>query len=173
MNRKHLHISLLSAALLALSLLTGGCKAIEKAAIEKISQIEITSFQIDNISPVGLKGLDGEFLVGISNPTVTVELSDISANILYKGEEFGRFRLDAFVLKGHSKVIYPLTAHAKLNSITSFGILMQALSGKRDDFSVRIEGTGKALGMSKDIVVEMPLAELLEMMSKTENENEK
>ena len=173
MNRKLLHISFASAVLLALSFLAGGCRAIEKAAVDKISQIEITSFEIESITPVGLKGLDGEFLVGISNPTVTVTLSDITANILYKGEEFGRFQLDSFVLKGHSKVIYPLTAHAKLNSITSFGILMQALSGKRDDFSVRIEGTGKALGMSKDIVVEMPLAELLEMMSKTETENEK
>ena len=153
-------------------MLLNGCKAIEKAAVEKISQIEITSFKVNNISPVGLKGLDGEFLVGISNPTVTVELSDITANILYKGEEFGRFRLDSFVLKGRSKVIYPLTAHAKLNSITSFGILMQALAGKRDDFSVRIEGTGKALGLSKDIVMDMTLAELLDLMSKTEKENE-
>ena len=134
---------------------------------------QITSFEVESIAPVGLKGLDGEFLVGISNPTVTVTLSDITANILYKGEEFGRFQLDSFVLKGHSKVIYPLTAHAKLNSITSFGILMQALAGKRDDFSVRVEGTGKALGFSKDIVLDMTLAELLELMSNTKSENEK
>ena len=173
MNRKLLHISFAFAVLLALSFLAGGCRAIEKAAVDKISQIEITSFEIESITPVGLKGLDGEFLVGISNPTVTVTLSDITANILYKGEEFGRFQLDSFVLKGHSKVIYPLTAHAKLNSITSFGILMQALAGKRDDFSVRVEGTGKALGFSKDIVLDMTLAELLQLMSKTKSENEK
>ena len=170
MNRKHLHISSVVAALLAISLLAGGCKAIEKAAVDKISQIKITSFKVDNLSPVGLKGLDGSFLVGIDNPTVSVSLSDITANILYKGEEFGRFQLDAFVLKGRSRVIYPLTAHAKLSSITSFGVLMQAVAGKRDDFSVRIEGTGKALGFTKDLVIEMSLAELLELMSKTDTE---
>ena len=50
---------------------------------------------------------------------------------------------------------------------------MQALAGKRDDFSVCVEGTGKALGFSKDIVLDMTLAELLELMSKTKSENEK
>ncbi|MGN0190736.1 MAG: hypothetical protein ACI39U_03690 [Candidatus Cryptobacteroides sp.] len=169
MKRKLSHI-FIAASLLVLSFLSGGCNAIEKAAVEKISQIKITSFKIDHLSPVGLKGLEGEFLVGIDNPTVTVDLSGITANILYRGEEFGRFQLDSFVLKGHSNVIYPLTAHAKLNSITSFGTLMQAVAGKREDFAVRIEGTGKALGVSKFIVMEFTLNELLEMMSKTDSE---
>ncbi len=160
------------AVLIALVLTLGagfmstGCGAIEKAAIRKISEIRMTSFKLDKLTPVGLTAIDATFYVGVDNPTVTLSLADARATLLYKGEPAGCFEVEPFELKGHSEVIYLLTGHARLSSMASYLTLMNALAGKYDDFTVEISGTGKALGVSKNISHVMKLTDLMNMVSK-------
>ena len=47
-----------------------GCSAVKKAAIDKLKEIEVTSFAVEKVAPKGLKALDASFYVGVHNPTI-------------------------------------------------------------------------------------------------------
>ena len=64
---RHIWAAVLACAVMALT----GCSAVKKAAVDKLKEIEVTSFAVEKISPKGLKALDASFYVGVHNPTRT------------------------------------------------------------------------------------------------------
>lgn len=144
-----------------------GCSAVKKAAVDRLKEIEITSFAVDRITPRGLKALDASFYVGIHNPTVKLELSDVTARLFLKDEELGSFALEPFTIAGHEDRVYLLTGHAALSSAASLFQVAGALGGGSvDDFTVLISATGKGLGVKRDVSRSFRLKELIDMVSK-------
>ena len=139
-----------------------GCSAVKKAAIDKLKEIEVTSFAVEKVAPKGLKALDASFYVGVHNPTIKLELTDVTARLFYKDSEFGSFVLDPFTIDGHTDKIYLLTGHAALSSAAVVG----ALGGSSDEFTVLISATGKGLGIRRDVSRTMSLTELLNMVKR-------
>lgn len=158
---RHIMAAVLGCVLVVLT----GCSAVKKAAVDRLKEIEVTSFSVEKITPHGLKSLDASFYVGVHNPTIKLELSDVKARLFYKDTELGSFILDPFTIEGHDDRIYLLQGHAALASASSLFQVVGALSGgSADDFTVLISATGKGLGIKKDVSRSMPLKELLNMV---------
>lgn len=143
-----------------------GCSAVKKAAIDKLKEIEVTSFSVEKVTPKGLKALDASFYVGVHNPTIKLELTDVTARLFYKDSELGSFVLDPFTIDGHMDKIYLLTGHAALSSAAALFQVVGALGGSSDDFTVLISATGKGLGIRRDVSRTMSLTELLNMVKR-------
>ena len=120
-----------------------GCSAVKKAAVDKLKEIEVTSFAVEKVAPKGLKALDASFYVGVHNPTIKLELTDVTARLFYKDSELGSFVLDPFTIDGHMDKIYLLTGHAALSSAAALFQVVGALGGSSDEFTVLISATGK------------------------------
>lgn len=143
-----------------------GCSAVKKAAIDKLKEIEVTSFAVEKVAPKGLKALDASFYVGVHNPTIKLELTDVTARLFYKDSELGSFVLDPFTIDGHADKIYLLTGHAALSSAAALFQVVGALGGSSDEFTVLIFATGKGLGIRRDVSRTMSLTELLNMVKR-------
>ena len=143
-----------------------GCSAVKKAAVDKLKEIEVTSFSVEKVTPKGLKALDASFYVGVHNPTIKLELTDVTARLFYKDSELGSFVLDPFTIDGHTDKIYLLTGHATLSSAAALFQVVGALGGSSDDFTVLISATGKGLGIRRDVSRTMSLTELLNMVKR-------
>lgn len=142
-----------------------GCSAVKKAAVDRLKEIEVTSFSVEKIVPHGLKSLDASFYVGVHNPTIKLELSDVNARLFYRDSELGSFVLDPFIIEGHEDRIYLIQGHAALSSASSLFQVVGAFSGgSADDFTVLISATGKGLGIKKDVSRTMSLKELINMV---------
>ena len=143
-----------------------GCSAVKKAAVDKLKEIEVTSFAVEKVAPKGLKALDASFYVGVHNPTIKLELTDVTARLFYKDSELGIFALDPFTIDGYTDKIYLLTGHAALSSAAALFQVVGALGGSSDDFTVLISATGKGLGIRRDVSRTMSLTELLNMVKR-------
>lgn len=141
-----------------------GCSAVKKAAIDKLKEIEVTSFAVEKVAPKGLKALDASFYVGVHNPTIKLELTDVTARLFYQDSELGSFVLDPFTIDGHTDKIYLLSGHAVLSSAAALFQVVGALGGSSDEFTVLISATGKGLGIRRDVSRTMSLTELLNMV---------
>ena len=143
-----------------------GCSAVKKAAVDKLKEIEVTSFAVEKVAPKGLKALDASFYVGVHNPTIKLELTDVTARLFYKDSELGSFVLDPFTIDGHMDKIYLLTGHAALSSAAALFQVVGALGGSSDEFTVLISATGRGLGIRRDVSRTMSLTELLNMVKR-------
>ncbi len=163
MKRFGRHI--LAAALFCVLAVLSGCSAVRKAAADRLKEIEVTSFSVDRISPKGLKALDASFYVGVHNPTVKLELTDVTARLFYGDSELGRFVLDPFTIEGHDDRVYMLTGHASLSSASALLQVVGALGGSTDDFTVLLSATGKGMGIRRNVSRTMSLSELLNIIN--------
>ena len=157
---------IVAAALVCAVMVLKGCSAVKKAAVDKLKEIEVTSFAVEKVTPRGLKALDASFYVGVHNPTIKLELTDVTARLFYKDSELGSFVLDPFTIEGHEDKIYLLTGHAALSSSAALFQVVGALGGSSDDFAVLISATGKGLGIRRDVSRTMSLTELLNMVKR-------
>ena len=165
--KKSFHRILTLALVCALLALTG-CSAVKKAAVNRLKEIKVTSFKVDRIVPEGLRSLDASFYVGINNPTIKLELSNVLVRIIHGETELGTFTLDPFTIEGHTERIYLLSGRASLPSSSSLFSVLGAFGGgsTADDFTVVISATGKGVGITRDVSESMPLGELLRMVGK-------
>ena len=157
MNRIRCFLALCS-AVLTFSL--AGC-----SSLEKIQNIRMTSWAVESVSPVGLRGLTAELAVGIENPAMQFTLEDIEGVLFYKGKEFIVYSADPVTVRRKSAAVYPLNCAAHLGGEFS---LLGALSLLRDydlaDFTtdiharVRLRGGASKAFTFKDI----PIKELME-----------
>lgn len=157
---RHICAAVLLCALMALC----GCSAVKKAAVDRLKEIEVTSFAVEKISPKGLKALDASFYVGIHNPTVTLKFTDVTARLFHGDAELGSFSLDPFTIEGREDRIYLLSGHASLSSPSALLQVVKALGGSPDDFTVLVSATGKGLGIRREVSRTMSLSELLDRM---------
>ena len=147
-----LSMALLCAAVLCLT----GCG--------DIRDLEVTSVQIESITPNGLRGVNVGLAVGIDNPAFQVGLSEIEGSLKLSGKVLGRMAMAPFVLRARSAEIYHLDASLSIEQgVTLMEILsltdMETLNKCMVDVSVKATLKG---GISKRLKYnDIPLTDLL------------
>ena len=76
----------------------------------KLKQIRVTSFDIEAVSPQGLRSLNVFVAVGVDNPAFQIGLSEIEGTLKYSGKIIGKLAMDPFTLQAKSAEIYHLKA---------------------------------------------------------------
>ncbi len=155
---------IVAAALVCSVMALTGCSALRKAAVDRLREIELTSFAVEKISPKGLKALDASFFVGINNPTVKLELKEVTVRLFCGDSELGSFVFDPFTVEGHRDGVYLLTGHASLASTSALVQVLGAFGGSGENLTVLITATGKGLGVRRSLSRVMPLGELINMV---------
>lgn len=155
---------ILAAVLVCAALALAGCSAVRKTAADRLREIELTSFAVEEISPKGLRTMDASFFVGIHNPTVKLELKDVTVRLFCGDSELGSFVFDPFTVEGHRDGVYLLSGHASLASASALLQVLGALGGSGENLTVLISATGKGLGVRRSLSRVMPLGELINMV---------
>ena len=129
-----------------------------------IRDLEVTSVQIESITPNGLRGVNVGLAVGIDNPAFQVGLSEIEGSLKLSGKVLGRMTMAPFVLRARSAEIYHLEASLSIEQgVTLMEILsltdMETLNKCMVDVSVKATLKG---GVSKRLNFnDIPLTDLL------------
>lgn len=153
-------ILLMLAAVMSLS----GCR--------KIRDISITSVALEAISPAGMRSLDVYLAVGIDNPAMQIELTDIQGALKYSGKIIGRLAMDPVKVQARSAEIYHVKANVSLAEGAGLKDLMvlmneEALNSCLIDVSVRPKLKS---GLSAPINLEdIPLKKLLDSAGNEKN----
>lgn len=129
-----------------------------------IRDLEVTSVQIESITPNGLRGVNVGLAVGIDNPAFQVGLSEIEGSLKLSGKVLGRMTMAPFVLRARSAEIYHLEASLSIEQgVTLMEILsltdMETLNKCMVDVSVKATlkgGVSKLLNFN-----DIPLTDLL------------
>ena len=124
----------------------------------KLKQIRVTSFDIEAVSPQGLRSLNVFVAVGVDNPAFQIGLSEIEGTLKYSGKIIGKLAMDPFTLQAKSAEIYHLKALVSLAEgagLRDLAVLMdqEALNECQVDIQVRPElksGLAKTITL-KDI----------------------
>lgn len=129
------HICLVAVVFSALSMLLGGCSAINKA-----KDIEVTSFSLKSFSPNGLKAVDAVLSIEVDNPTIAFSLTDIEGVVYYEGEEFATYAGGPISIKGKCLGAYELPCSLRLSpSISLFSVLKIASSGNLEGLTTDVQ----------------------------------
>ena len=139
-----------------------GCK--------KVRDINVTSVQVEAISPQGLKGINVFLAVGIDNPAFQIGLEDIHGALKHSGKVLGRVAMDPFTVQARSAEIYHVRAFVTLGEdATLRDLLMLTDMAKLNECTVDVSATPRLKsGLGAPITIkDIPLKKLLE---KTYNE---
>ena len=148
----------LFAAVLALCLT--GCNR-----IEQIKNIQMTSWALESVTPVGLRSLKAELAVGIENPAMQFTLEDIEGVLYHKGTELVVYSADPITVRAKSAAVYPLNCAAHLGGEYS---LLGALALLHDydlaDFTTDIHAKVRLKsGVAKSFTFkDIPIKDLVE-----------
>lgn len=130
----------------------------------KINEIGITSTSIVSLSPVGLRGMNGVFAVGIHNPTFSFTIRNVQGVVYHKGQATIDFSADDFTVNKKSDDVYQIKGNATLcqgvSLISALGLLKDL---NAESYSVDISGTVYAKGLHKTIKRKgLPLSSLMD-----------
>lgn len=146
--------------ILAAAVILVGC-----SGIEKIQNIKMTSWAIESISPVGLRGLTAELAVGVENPAMQFTLEDIEGVVFYQGKEFVVYSADPITVRKKTAAVYPLHCAAHLGGEFSLlGALGLLTNYDLADFTTEIQARVRLRnGASKAFTFkDIPLKDLME-----------
>lgn len=130
----------------------------------KIKNIKMTGCSIESVSPMGMRGLKAELAVGIENPAMQFEVSDIHGTVYYKDSDILYYTAEPISVKKHCAAVYPVictgTAAKQVSMLYVFGLLKNS---SVDDYTVDINVKLKLKGVSKDISIKKkPLKDFME-----------
>lgn len=80
----------------------------------KVKDITVTSVQLVSLSPHGMSELDAIVRVGIHNPTVGFEITNLSGLVKIKGQEALLMSSDQLMVSGHADKIYNIPVHGAI-----------------------------------------------------------
>ena len=132
----------------------------------KVKQVGVTSFELDSVTPRGLRALTLTMSVGVHNPVNEITLSEISGEAVLSGKVIGNVAVDPVVLTARKDTSYTVKADLTLaEGVSVFEVLALA-----KDKSAIENGTANVYakaklkgGPSKKIKMEdVPLKKLLE-----------
>lgn len=123
--------------------------------------ISVTSFRLVSLAPRGLSAMDALVDVGVHNPAMGFELSDVSGEVKIDGTTYIVLNADRLVVDRKSDKIYSLPVRASLpQGITLFHLFGKFSVVGPDRMSVDVAakiamrgGAGKTIRI-KDIPVE-------------------
>ncbi len=137
--------------------------------IKKLEDLKITSADITDIAPDGLKGVKLGLRVGVDNPGAQVSLSNIFCEVKHSGKVLGMVAVDPFTLNAKKEEVYYLKADLKLGeNLTLFdaGKLLDKAAADMITVDVRTDVKLKG-GISKNLVFnDIPLKKLIETVKK-------
>lgn len=135
------------------------------SGIKKLEDLKVTSANINNLTPEGMRGIRMDVALGVDNPGVQVSLSDISCSFKHSGKVLGIVAVDPFTLHARTEEIYNLKANVSLSENTSLfdisklmnkAVLEEAVV----DFSANVKLKS---GVSRKLVYnDIPVKKLLE-----------
>lgn len=163
----HMKNALRILLLLALALLLAGCKG------KGIKDIKVTSVRIISVTPVGLNGLTALVEVGVHNPTVAFELTDINGLARFKGQDALNVTADQLIVSGHTDKIYRIPVQGEIADGFNPLQLVRLVADENafDDLTISVKGkVALRGGLGKKIEIkEIPLSSL---MKKSDAPNE-
>ena len=134
----------------------------------KVKQVDVTSFELDSVTPRGLRALTLTMSVGVHNPVNEITLSEISGEAVVSGKVIGNVAMAPVVLTARKDSTYKVKADVTLaEGVSVFEVLALA-----KDRSAIENGTANVYakaklkgGPSKKIKMEdVPLKKLLEFL---------
>lgn len=134
----------------------------------KVKQVGVTSFELDSVTPRGLRALTLTMSVGVHNPAKEITLSEISGEAVVSGKVIGNVAVAPVVLTARKDSSYTVKADLTLaEGVSVFEVLALA-----KDRSAIENGTANVYakaklkgGPSKKIKMEdVPLKKLLEFL---------
>ena len=134
----------------------------------KVKQVGVTSFELDSVTPRGLRALTLTMSVGVHNPAKEITLSEISGEAVVSGKVIGNVAVAPVVLTARKDSSYTVKADLTLaEGVSVFEVLALA-----KDKSAIENGTANVYakaklkgGPSKKIKMEdVPLKKLLEFL---------
>lgn len=137
--KKKLYI-LFACALAALSVMT---------SCSKMEDIRITSFEIVSVTPRGLNGLDVLVKIGIDNPAVEFEVSDLAGTLRLEGMPCLSISADPLTVSGKSVKTYSVPLRGQLaDGFNPFQLLriINGYSLDYDKLTLDIEGKASLPG---------------------------
>ncbi len=132
----------------------------------KVKDISVTFFNIVSIAPQGLTGITALVEIGIHNPTVGFEVTNLNAIIKMKGQEMIYLSADQLMVEGHSEKQYDIPVKGRLADGFNPFQLLKLLSNEADieDMTLSISarpalrgGVGKVVEIN-----DMPLKKLID-----------
>ena len=148
-------------------LLLSGCKD------KGIKDISVTSVRLISISPEGFSGVSALIEVGIHNPTIGFEVTNVTGVAKYKGQEALAVHADQLMVPAHSDALYRIPLQGSIADGFNPLRLLRLLSkdGSYEDVTFDVHARVAARGgLGKNIeILDIPLSSLL-TQPETEND---
>ena len=134
----------------------------------KVKQVGVTSFELDSITPKGLRALTVKMSVGVHNPANEITLSEISGEAVVSGKVIGNVAVAPVVLTARKDSSYTVKADLTLaEGVSVFEVLALAKDKSAiENGTANIYAKAKLKGgPSKKIKMEdVPLKKLKELL---------
>jgi hypothetical protein len=161
---KRLHILLLLLPLLLLA----GCKG------KGIKDISVTSVRLISITPEGFNGVSALIEVGIHNPTIGFEVTNLNGVAKFQGQEALQVHADQLMVPGHSDALYRIPLQGNIadgfNPLRLLRLLAKDASYEDVTFDVHARVAARG-GLGKNIeILDIPLSGMLNKSQTESNE---
>ena len=134
----------------------------------KVKQVGVTSFELDSITPKGLRALTVKMSVGVHNPSNEITLSEISGEAVVSGKVIGNVAMAPVVLTARKDSTYKVKADVTLAEGVSVLEVLALAKNKSaiENGTANIYAKAKLKGgPSKKIKMEdVPLKKLKELL---------
>ena len=134
----------------------------------KVKQVGVTSFELDSITPKGLRALTVKMSVGVHNPANEITLSEISGEAVVSGKVIGNVAMAPVVLTARKDSTYKVKADVTLAEGVSVLEVLALAKNKSaiENGTANIYAKAKLKGgPSKKIKMEdVPLKKLKELL---------
>ena len=134
----------------------------------KVKQVGVTSFELDSVTPRGLRALTLTMSVGVHNPAKEITLSEISGEAVVSGKVIGNVAMAPVVLTARKDSTYKVKADVTLAEGVSVLEVLALAKNKSaiENGTANIYAKAKLKGgPSKKIKMEdVPLKKLKELL---------
>ena len=134
----------------------------------KVKQLGVTSFELDSVTPRGLRALTLTMSVGVHNPAKEITLSEISGEAVVSGKVIGNVAMAPVVLTARKDSTYKVKADVTLAEGVSVLEVLALAKNKSaiENGTANIYAKAKLKGgPSKKIKMEdVPLKKLKELL---------
>jgi hypothetical protein len=148
-------------------LLLSGCKG------KGIKDISVTSVRLISITPEGFNGVSALIEVGIHNPTIGFEVTNLTGVAKFQGQDALSVHADQLMVPGHSDALYRIPLQGSIADGFNPLRLLRLLSkdGSYEDVTFDVYARVAARGgLGKNIeILDIPLSS---MLSKPQPEND-
>ena len=145
--------------LCCLCLLLGGCG-------KGVKDIKVTGFRLVSITPQGMSGLTALVEIGLDNPIVGFELTDVCITVGLKGQPAVIFEADQLMVEGHCAKTYSLPLKGRIADTFNPFQLLKLFSNEESMDDLKASAKARVAlrgGIGKNIEMnDIPLKDLID-----------